>query len=212
MRMKIAVVNEVSACSKNPDIINALDILHADFVNIGMTGKPGEPELTYIDTGFLAALMLNAGRADFVIGGCGTGQGFLNAAMQYPHVFCGLADQPLDAWLFAKINGGNCLSLALNKGYGWAGDMNLLFLFDRLFQVEMGTGFPASRAESQKNSREQLKQLSDCTHKPFAEIVAQMDSSIVRRVLQFPGVRDVLQIESLSDVSLAAELERRMRV
>ncbi len=42
--------------------------------------------------------------------------------MQYPGVSCGLIADPLDAWLFSMINAGNCISLALNKGYGWAGE------------------------------------------------------------------------------------------
>lgn len=44
--------------------------------------------------------------------------------------YCGLIQSPLDAWLFGQINGGNCISLALNFGYGWATDINLWFVFD----------------------------------------------------------------------------------
>ena len=42
--------------------------------------------------------------------------GYLNSAMQYPNVFCGLILDPLDAWLFTQINGRNCISLALKRG------------------------------------------------------------------------------------------------
>ena len=57
-------------------------------------------ELTYIHTGLIAAAMLNIGAADMVVGGCGTGQGFMNSVMQYPNVVCGLILNPLDAFLF----------------------------------------------------------------------------------------------------------------
>ncbi len=73
----------------------------------------------------MSALLLNLKAVDFVVGGCGTGLGYLNAVMQYPGVFCGHLLTPLDAFLFARINAGNCVSLALNQGYGWAGDVNL---------------------------------------------------------------------------------------
>lgn len=88
--MKIAVVSEVSARHRNGDLISALDGFGFNIANIGMTEGEYATELTYIHTGFMAGALLNAGVADMVIGGCGTGQGFLNSAMQYPNVFCGL--------------------------------------------------------------------------------------------------------------------------
>ena len=108
----------------------------------------------------MSAILLNAGAADFVVGGCGTGQGYLNAVLQYPNVVCGLISGPLDAWLFTQINGGNCISLPLNQGYGWAADANLRFVFDRIFSVERGCGYPESRKESQQQSRAILEGIS----------------------------------------------------
>ena len=131
--MRIAVINEVSSQDKNPKVMEALANVPAEVFNVGMTGAGNEPELTYIHTGLMAAIALNSGAADLVIGGCGTGQGFLISAMQYPNVFCGLILDSLDAWLFSQINGGNCISLALNKGFGWAGDINLKYIFEKLF-------------------------------------------------------------------------------
>jgi len=140
--MKIAIINETSAGHRNADILSALEGRGHFIINAGMKTNGAEPELTYIHTGLMAALFLNLKAADFVLGGCGTGQGFLNAAMQYPGVFCGLALNPLDAWLFTQINGGNAISLQLNQGYGWASEVNLRMIFDALFSVESGIGFP----------------------------------------------------------------------
>ena len=87
--MKIAVINEVSACQRNIDIIAALNaVTDAEVLNIGMKESTEEPQLTYIHTSYMAALLLNAGACDMVIGGCGTGQGFLNAVLQFPAVTC----------------------------------------------------------------------------------------------------------------------------
>ena len=208
--MRIAVINETSAADRNADILAALDGRGHTVINAGMVKNGAKPELTYIHSGLLAGLLLNAGRADFVVGGCGTGQGFLNAAMQYPGVFCGHILNSLDAWLFTQINGGNCISLMLNQGYGWAADVNLRFIFDRLFSVESGAGYPAHRQESQRQSRETLTGVSTLTHRTMAEIVSVLPGDVLMPVLEFPGVEALLDVDTLQDAALKAALEQRM--
>lgn len=200
--MKIAVVNEVSAADRNEDILNALDGSGHEVINVGMPRKAFEPQLQYIHTGFLSALLLNTGKADFVVGGCGTGQGFLNSVMQFPGVFCGLISSPLDAWLFGQINGGNCISLALNQGYGWAGDVNLKFLFERLFSVEFGCGYPPERQAPQQASRKKLMDMSAATHLPMGSIIEALDTRIVSETLDFPGVRELLDLGNMEKGSV----------
>ncbi|MGI6523541.1 MAG: RpiB/LacA/LacB family sugar-phosphate isomerase [Christensenellales bacterium] len=185
MKMKVAVINEVSARDKNQDIIRALEKTGVQVLNVGMSEENQDIELTYIHTGLMAGILLNLGAVDLVVGGCGTGQGFLVSAMQYPNVFGGLIKEPLDAWLFSQINGGNLVSLELNKGYGWAGEINLLYIFEKLFKDPMGQGFPAHRAQSQAQSRGVLKDISAACHKPFEEILSALEKSIVERVFAF---------------------------
>lgn len=182
--MRIAVISEVSAGDKNGLIIDALKFVDAKVYNVGMSDEPHSTELTYIHTGLMAGLSLATGAADFVVGGCGTGQGFLLSAMQYPGVFCGHIIEPVDAWLFSQINGGNCVSLALNKGFGWAGGINLKYIFEKLFCDEPGAGFPLHRSESQRQSRQLLSQISAGTHKDFVSILNALDCGIVQTVRQ----------------------------
>jgi len=198
--MKIAIINETSAADKNRDIIGALEDRGHEIVNAGMTETGGKPEMTYIHTGLLSAMLLNLKKVDLVIGGCGTGQGFLNSVMQYPNCFCGLIQNPLDVWLFGQINGGNCISLALNFGYGWAGDINLKFIFDRLFELpQLGKGYPPHREESQQASRKTLEEISIATHKSFAEIITSLDDKVIKPVLDYPGVKELVDINSIED-------------
>lgn len=178
--MRVAVINEVSARSKNRDILSALKYSGQEVFNVGMTDGEFQTELTYIHTGFMAGVLLNMGAVDMVIGGCGTGQGFLNSAMQYPNVFCGLIEEPLDAFLFSSINAGNCISLALNKGYGWAGDLNLRYVFEKLFSDNTGQGYPPERSESQKESRCILQSISKSTHKSFEEILSLLNRKMIQ--------------------------------
>ncbi len=193
MIMRIAVINEVSSQDKNPKVMEALENVPAEIFNVGMTGSGDEPELTYIHTGLMAAIALNSGAVDMVIGGCGTGQGFLISAMQYPNVFCGLILNSLDAWLFSQINGGNCISLALNKGFGWAADINLKYIFEKLFADPMGQGYPPHRAESQAESREKLKVISAASHKDFQEVLREIDPALLERIFSHKPFKELIE-------------------
>ncbi len=191
--MKIAVLNEISAAEKNSDILKALEGRGHEVLNLGNTSAGETPGLLYIHTGFMAALLLDLKAVDYIIGGCGTGLGFLNAVLQYPGVCCGHLLTPLDAFLFARINAGNCVSLALNQGYGWAGDVNLRMIFDQLFTPETGSGFPPHRAEPQRQGRDLLAKVSHSTHKTMSEIISALPEEVVRPVVQFPVFRATLE-------------------
>jgi len=176
--MRIAVINEVSARDKNTVLVDVLKATGNEVFNVGMTAEGTGNELTYIHTGLMSALALNAGAADFVVGGCGTGQGYLISVMQYPNVSCGLITNPLDAFLFSQINAGNCVSLALNKGFGWAGDINLKYIFEKLFCEASGKGYPPHRAESQKNSRAIIADINAIAHKDMKTIFTSIDPKV----------------------------------
>jgi ribose 5-phosphate isomerase RpiB len=206
--MIIAVINETAAGDKNSDILAALEGSDHTIINAGMRRSGEQPELQYYHTGLMTALLLNLKRADFVIGSCGTGQGFFNAAVQYPGVFCGHILTPLDAWLFYQINGGNCISLALNQGYGWAGGVNLRMIFDALFSVEKGAGYPEHRREAQRESREILSEISQASHLPFAQILSNLSSRVVQPVLNYPGMRELMDVDTLEEGELKHTLKK----
>jgi ribose 5-phosphate isomerase RpiB len=209
--MRIAVINETSAADRNADILAALDGLGHDVINVGMKKGGEKPELSYIHTGLMAAVLLNAGTVDFVVGGCGTGQGFLNSVMQYPGVICGHIVTPLDAWLFTQINGGNCVSLMLNQGYGWAGDVNLRFIFEKLFCVESGTGYPPHRREPQRESRELLGRLNLIAHRSMPQILAEIPSEVVTPATRYPGFQELMGLWPGTDRKILNILKDRMQ-
>ncbi|MCK4724879.1 MAG: RpiB/LacA/LacB family sugar-phosphate isomerase [Anaerolineales bacterium] len=200
--MKIAVVSETSAGDKNADIQAALDGRGHTIINAGMKRSGEKPELQYYHTGLIAGILINLGKVDFVVGGCGTGQGFVTAVVQYPGVFCGHILTPLDAWLFAQINGGNCISLTLNQGYGWAGDINLRLIFDALFSVEFGSGYPEHRRIPQKESRDTLVEISRATHKPFSQIITDLPTGVIQPVIAYPGMKELIDVDSIDDPAL----------
>lgn len=206
--MRIAILNETSAVDRNADILAALEGRGHVLINAGMKRNGEKPELTYIHTGLLGALFLNLGAADFVIGGCGTGQGFLNSVMQYPGVCCGHIITPLDAWLFTQINGGNCISLMLNQGYGWASDVYLSMIFDQLLGVESGVGYPPHRRESQQNSRKLLATISQTAHFAMDEILQKLPESLVADALTYPGTFDALGFDQLPQSDLKNTIKK----
>lgn len=208
--MRVAVVNETSAADKHSFIISALQGRDLDIINAGMAEKGEEPELQYGHTGLISALLLAAERVDLVVGGCGTGQGYMNSVMQYPGVFCGHLLTSLDAFLFSRINAGNVVSLALNQGWGWAGDENLRLLFDQLFTDAAGQGFPAHREEPQRESRQNLRVISEATHRSMAEIVVRLPDDIVVPALTHPAAAAALDIDSISDTVLRSALQARL--
>jgi ribose 5-phosphate isomerase RpiB len=193
--MKIAVIIEGSTKHRNTDVVSALDGRGHEVYNLGMKNEEGEPDLTYMETGFMSALVLNLKAVDFVVGGCGTGQGYMNAVLQFPGTACGLLIDPVDAFLFSQVNAGNCVSLCLNKGYGnLGGALNLAYLFQNLFSDTYGQGYPAARKEIQINARKKLSRLSVDTHKPMKEILSVIDREIIDRTLSFPGILDFIKI------------------
>jgi ribose 5-phosphate isomerase RpiB len=207
--MRLAVINEISACNRNQAILEALDTLDVELFNVGMKHPDDKPQLTYIHTGLMAAIALNSGAVHKVVGGCGTGQGFMLSAMQYPGVFCGLLAEPLDGMLFARINDGNCISLALNKGFGWAGEENMKMILTATMDKKSGAGFPEHRADSQRESRNTLKNISEKTHVSMATVIAELPGEIMKPIVESKSFTHMIDGYASDDEIKAAILNWR---
>ena len=99
--MKIALINENSQAAKNGIIEAALkkavEPMGHEVVNYGMYAADDAAQLTYVQNGILAAILLNGGAADYVVTGCGTGEGAMLALNSFPGVICGHVEDPVDA-------------------------------------------------------------------------------------------------------------------
>ena len=113
--MKIALINENSQAAKNGIIEAALkkvvEPMGHEVVNYGMYAADDAAQLTYVQCGILAAILLNSGAADYVITGCGTGEGAMLALNSFPGVICGHVEDPVDAYTFAHVNDGNAVAM-----------------------------------------------------------------------------------------------------
>ena len=105
--MRIALINENSQAAKNSIIEKSLrkvvEPMGFEVRNYGMYAADDEAQLTYVQNGILAATLLNAGACDYVITGCGTGEGAMLALNSFPGVICGHVATPLDAYTFATF-------------------------------------------------------------------------------------------------------------
>lgn len=182
--MRIALINENSQAAKNSIIEKALrkvvEPMGFEVRNYGMYAADDEAQLTYVQNGILAATLLNAGACDYVITGCGTGEGAMLALNSFPGVICGHVATPLDAYTFAQINDGNAISLPFALGFGWGGDLNLEYIFEKLFCEPSGGGYPKERAVPEQRNKKILDQVKLVTYKTMEEILPALDQELVK--------------------------------
>lgn len=192
--MKIALINENSQASKNETVFNALKKAvepHGyEVVNYGMFGDSDEP-LTYVQNGIMAAILLNSGAADYVVTGCGTGEGAMLACNSFPKVLCGHIEDSLDAYTFAQINDGNAVALPFAKGFGWGGDLNLEYIFEKLFCEESGQGYPRERAVPEKRNKKILDEVKDITCRDLKDILPELDRDLLLGVIGRRSFQDL---------------------
>lgn len=182
--MRIALINENSQAAKNGVICAALkkvaDEKGFEVRNYGMYSADDAAQLTYVQNGILAATLLNAKAADFVVTGCGTGEGAMLALNSFPGVICGHVETPLDAYTFAQINDGNAVSLPYALGFGWGGDLNLTYIFEKLWSEPFGGGYPKERAVPEKNNKKILDGVRKAAFRPLVEILKDLDPALVK--------------------------------
>lgn len=185
--MKIALLNENSQAAKNGAIENALRTVVEpkgfEVVNYGMYGLEDTVSLTYVQLGILAALLLNSKACDYVITGCGTGEGAMLALNSFSNVICGHVEDALDAYTFTQINDGNAIALPFAKGYGWGGELNLEYIFEKLFIEEGGLGYPRERAGVMKQNREILDDVRKISIRDFKEVLPELPKELVKSAL-----------------------------
>ena len=194
--MKIALMMENSQAAKNVTVLKELEgvaqpLGHQVF-NVGMSDEQ-DHHLTYIHLGIQASVLLNSQAVDFVVAGCGTGQGALMSLNIHPGVNCGYCIDPADAYLFAQINNGNALALPFAKGFGWGAELNLRFIFEKAFTGEKGNGYPPERKEPQVRNAGLLNQVKAAVIKDnYLDTLRAIDPELVRTAVSGPRFQQCL--------------------
>lgn len=212
--MNIALVMEWSTSERNAVVSETLkkvaEAKGHSVVNYGQFDME-DARQTYNQNAVFIAALLAGKAADFVVTGCGTGEGAMLAANAMPGVVCGLVVDPADSYLFTQVNGGNCMSLPFAKGWGWGAEVNLEYVFEKLFVKEPGGGYPAHAAESEKRNAYLLNQLKGASHHTLEEILTTQDAE-VREIIRaaFAGRRMELFKEHCQDKTLQALIEKEV--
>lgn len=182
--MKIALINENSQAAKNAMVYETLkkvaDQKGYEVVNYGMYSAEDKASLTYVQCGILAAILLNSGAADYVITGCGTGEGAMLALNSFPGVICGHVVDPSDAYMFSQINAGNAIALPFAKGFGWGAELNLTYIFEKLFEQEPGGGYPKERVVPEQRNKKILDEVRAVAFKDLITILKGIDQDLLK--------------------------------
>ena len=182
--MKIALINENSQAAKNAMICDTLkkvtEPMGHEVYNYGMYSDKDPHQLTYVQNGILAAVLLNSGAADYVITGCGTGEGAMLACNAFPGVLCGHSVDVSDAYMFAQINDGNAISMPFAKGFGWGAELNLEYTFEKLFSEASGQGYPRERAVPEQRNKKILDVVRENNLKDILTCLKGLDQELVK--------------------------------
>ena len=182
--MKIALINENSQAAKNELILTALkavvEPVGHTVDNYGMYAADDAAQLTYVQVGILGAILLNSGAADYVITGCGTGEGAMLAMNSFPNVLCGHVEDPVDAYTFSHVNDGNAISLPFAKGFGWGGELNLQYIFEKLLGFGHGQGYPKERVVPEMRNKKILDGVRAQTIRPLTECLDRIDQELLK--------------------------------
>ncbi len=186
--MKIALMMENSQAGKNSIVLGELESvvkpLGHEVFNVGMSDE-NDHHLTYIHLGIQASILLNSKAVDFVVSGCGTGQGAMMSLNAHPGVFCGYCLEPTDAFLFNQVNNGNAIALAFAKGFGWGAELNIRYMFEKAFTTgERGQGYPIERAAPQQQNASILTQVKSAIAKDsLVDSLKSLDQSFVAKAV-----------------------------
>lgn len=185
--MKIALINENSQKQKNTFIYKILckvaNKYGHEVFNYGVSGDK-KASIDYVGAGVLAGILLNSRAVDFVIMGCGSGQGAMISANAMANVFCGYVADMVDATLFAKINAGNAVSIPFGKNFGVGTDINLESIFDVLLKEKMGSGYPRTRKEIQDEQRKNLSIVSELSKIQILDFLEEIDKEFLCSVIR----------------------------
>ena len=185
--MRIALINENSQAAKNSLIETTLrkvvEPMGYTVDNYGMYSAEDDAQLTYVQCGLLASLLLNTGAADYVVTGCGTGEGAMLACNSFPGVLCGHLVDPSDGYMFAQINDGNCVALPFAKDFGWGAELKLEMIFQQLFGFGHGNGYPKERVVPEQRNKKILDGVKALTYRPLIDILKDLDQDFVKATI-----------------------------
>lgn len=81
---------------------------------------------------------------------------------------------------FAHVNDGNAVAMPFAKGFGWGGELNLEYCFEKLFGFGHGQGYPKERVVPEMRNKRILDEVRAQTLKPLLESLPLLDQDLVK--------------------------------
>ncbi|MDD8048132.1 MAG: RpiB/LacA/LacB family sugar-phosphate isomerase [Thomasclavelia sp.] len=181
--MKIGIIQASSQVSKN-DILYSLTMqkTNHEVINFGCF-KDEKIIYSYNEISILIGLLLSSKAVDFIITGCSSGQGMMLACNNMPGVICGYTPTPQDAFLFGRINNGNAISIPLGLNFGWAGEINLGYIIEALFEQPLGIGYPKENAKRKIEDTNVLKEINTKSKVNIVELLDSLDDQLITKIM-----------------------------
>lgn len=192
--MKIAVIQASTQIGRNEVLFEetkrATAHLNAEVLNFGVSEN--EEKFSYVQIALCVGLLLSSGAVDFVVTGCSSGNGMNIAANALPNVISGYLPTPTDAYLFGRINQGNCASLPLGLNFGWAGEVNLRFTLEKLFEEPMNVGYPKESAERKQADALKLKEIKELAQTDMISVLTGLSLEFIQPILEKSDLLDYI--------------------
>lgn len=102
------------------------------------------------------------------------------ALNSFPGVICGHVEDPVDAYTFAHVNDGNAVALPFAKGFGWGGELNLEYVFEKLFGFGHGQGYPKERVVPEQRNKRILDGVRSVAFRDLCDILKDLDRDLVK--------------------------------
>lgn len=191
--MKIAVIQASTQSAKNQLLYDATKEAvekGSEVVNFGV--YPQDDNLSYVQVSIIVGLLISSGAIDFVVTGCSSGNGMNIACNAMPDVISGYLPTPSDAYLFGRINYGNCASLPLGLNFDWAGELNLRYTLEKLFDGPMNTGYPQDEALRKQKDAKLVTEIKSISQTSMLEIINKLDKNVLEPIWRKRDVLDYI--------------------
>lgn len=189
--MKIAVIQASSQKDKNSliysTLIKSVKNKGYEVINFGVF-EDETVQYSYVETAMLISILLESKAVDFVVTGCSSGQGMMLACNSLPSILCGYIENPSDAYLFGRINDGNAASIPLGLNFGWAAEINLQCIFEKLFDGPFGIGYPKKDAIRKQKDTKRLKFLNSITKRKLKDVIPKVELDFMKKVVNRDNV------------------------
>ena len=78
---------------------------------------------------------------------------------------------------------GNCIALPFAENFGWGAELNLTYIFEKLFCTPGGGGYPKERVVPEQRNKKILDEVKAVTHKDLVTILKELDHELVKGAL-----------------------------